>query len=383
MTPCEYNFEVPPSNWEWDCYNSSTYSPPSPWFEEFVYNEPCPICFSHSHLVTECYRAHEFPEFVQNYVYASQGCMNPNSNNSYSYTHNNEWEPYTNSSWTQEPWVDDANTSYLPSHYIAPLEQHYQHDYLPLLQENPDFEDSMLQTLRDYEAGAEKLVSSLQSCTESISELGIQVDKLVHMFNEQKEREFLTQGQQEPVWEEETNCEGENNEMCEAQSEPSNFEVEVISKDHEPRTQHLVTPSKEVTKCEDKVELLEYSTKSSIDVGLIDFLGVDKFNWVVDPYLVQFVNNLKITLIKDRLVVEYRYLRRHKNKEFSKYLIIWYGRIQFVSKDLSWDPLFITIQLDGGVFNIWKSPDDSRLTHCSIGFFLLFCFYFCFYFIFI
>ena len=35
-----------------------------------------------------------------------------------------------------------------------------------------------------------------------------------------------------------------------------------------------------------KVELLDCLTKSSIDVGLIDFFGVDKFNRVVDLYLI-------------------------------------------------------------------------------------------------
>ena len=103
---------------------------------------------------------------------------------------------------------------------------------------------------------------------------------------------------------------------------PVVFEVELISEDHETLAQDLVTPPKEFTQCEDKVELLDCPTKSSIDVGLIDFLGVDKFNWVVDPYLIQLVNNLKSTLIKDGLVVEYKYLRSHKNKKISKYLII-------------------------------------------------------------
>ena len=71
MTPFEYNFEVPHSNYEWDSYNASINSPSLHWFEEFVYNKPCPICFGHSYLVTKCYRAHEFLEFVQKYIYAT------------------------------------------------------------------------------------------------------------------------------------------------------------------------------------------------------------------------------------------------------------------------------------------------------------------------
>ncbi|GFS42092.1 hypothetical protein Acr_00g0078060 [Actinidia rufa] len=209
MTAFEYNFEVPQSNCEWDCYKPSTYSPLSPWFEESIYNEPCPICFSHSHLVTECYRAHEFLEFIQKYVYATQGCMNSSSDNSYLYTHNNEWEPYANSSWTQEPWVDDANTSYRPSHYIASPEQSDQHDYLSLLQENPNFEDSMWQKLANLEIQMDRLVM-----WQKLADLEIQLERLEH--NGQEEHESLTQGKQELVWEEDTHYEKDNGEVCEA-----------------------------------------------------------------------------------------------------------------------------------------------------------------------
>ena len=66
--------------------------------------------------------------------------------------------------------------------------------------------------------------------------------------------------------------------MGEARSEPSSFEIDLISENHETLAQDLVIPSKEFTHCENKVELLDFSTKSSIDVGLIDFLGVDEFN---------------------------------------------------------------------------------------------------------
>ena len=101
--------------------------------------------------------------------------------------------------------------------------------------------------------------------------------------------------------------------MCQAQSESNNFKVKLISEDYETLAQDLVTLPKEFTQCEDKIELLDCPTKSSIEVGLINFLGIDKFNWVVNPYLIHLVNNLKTTLIKDGLVVEDRYLRRHKN----------------------------------------------------------------------
>ena len=80
--------------------------------------------------------------------------------------------------------------------------------------------------------------------------------------------------------------------MCEAQSKPCSFEVELISEDHETLAQDLVTPPKEFTQCEDKVELLDCPTKSSIDVGLINFLDVAEIDWVVNPYLVQLETTL-------------------------------------------------------------------------------------------
>ena len=50
----------------------------------------------------------------------------------------------------------------------------------------------MLQTLQDYEASVQKFASTCQS----IAELGIQVDQLVHPFNRHEKQELLTQGQQ-------------------------------------------------------------------------------------------------------------------------------------------------------------------------------------------
>ena len=65
---------------------------------------------------------------------------------------------------------------------------------------------------------------------------------------------------------------------------------------------------KEPTQYENKVGLINLShvcpTNFFFEEELIDFITVDNFNWVVDPYLVYLVNNLKITLIKNRLVVE-------------------------------------------------------------------------------
>ena len=70
--PFKNNFEVSQPNYGCGCYNSSTYSPPPPWFEKFGYNEPCQICFNYGHIFTNCPKAHEFSEFVQKYNNTTQ-----------------------------------------------------------------------------------------------------------------------------------------------------------------------------------------------------------------------------------------------------------------------------------------------------------------------
>ena len=96
--------------------------------------------------------------------------------------------------------------------------------------------------------------------------------------------------------------------MCEEQSEPISFEVEVIIEDHETPAQELVTPLEEPTQCEVEVGLFNIShawyTNSFIEVECIDFLVVDNFNWVMGPYLVHLVNNYKTKLIGNAQVVE-------------------------------------------------------------------------------
>ncbi|GFS29040.1 hypothetical protein Acr_00g0005100 [Actinidia rufa] len=206
---------------------------PQPIHEDVMYNEPCPICFSHSHFVTECPQAREFPEFVQKYVNTTHGCLNPSSDNSYSYTSRNEWETHSNSSWTQESWVDDSNTFCPPSQFIAPSEQPCQHYYPLLPPENSDFEDSMLQSLQEYESTIQTFAATCQS----IAELGIQTDKLVHMDLGHEEQESLINTKMKKVWEVETINERHNGELWETESELNSFEVEHISEDHENLTQ--------------------------------------------------------------------------------------------------------------------------------------------------
>ena len=83
--------------------------------------------------------------------------------------------------------IDDSNTFYPPSQFIAPTELPYQHYYPPLPLENTNLENSMLQILH-YEATIQAFTSECQL----IDKLGIQVYKL-------EEQDSLIQGQQEQV----------------------------------------------------------------------------------------------------------------------------------------------------------------------------------------
>jgi len=76
-------------------------------------------------------------------------------------------------------------------------------------------------------------------------------------------------------------------------------------------------------------------------IELIDFLGVDNFDWVYNPGLVDLVNHLKINLVQIIYMVELKFLKRIRRSLHSKYLILWYGRVQFLTKSLEWSGLCI------------------------------------------
>ena len=143
--------------------------------------------------------------------------------------------------------------------------------------------------------------------------------------------------------------------MCETYSEPTNLEVENSLEDHQNLTQELVAPSNEPTQCEDKVELLNFSpdvlTNSFITVVLIDFLGVDKFNWVVDPYFVQLINNFKTNLVENVLVVEHQYSQCLKQENFQLFDHLKWFEYNFLSKGFKLVSFVHHYQPDGGVFN--------------------------------
>lgn len=84
-----------------------------------------------------------------------------------------------------------------------------------------------------------------------------------------------------------------------------------------------------------------------LKVELIDFLGVDEFDLVYHPYIVDFVNTLKIDLVWNMHLVELKFIKRIRQMRYSKYLILWHGRVQFLVKSIAWSALFFLIVING------------------------------------
>ncbi|KAG5542569.1 hypothetical protein RHGRI_022187 [Rhododendron griersonianum] len=69
-------------------------------------------------------------------------------------------------------------------------------------------------------------------------------------------------------------------------------------------------------------------------VELIDFLGVDNFNTIFPLFLVDIVNSLK-------------FRKQRKQLQYSKYLIMWHGRVQFLKESSKGGEVFIFVTLHG------------------------------------
>ena len=65
-------------------------------------------------------------------------------------------------------------------------------------------------------------------------------------------------------------------------------------------------------------------------VEIIDLIGVDNFLCVLPPYFVDLVNNLKMGLIWNSCLEEFQFESHTRVLIYSKYLILWHGRIQYL-----------------------------------------------------
>ena len=101
----------------------------------------------------------------------------------------------------------------------------------------------------------------------------------------------------------------------------------------------------------------------------IDFLGVDNFCWVCPPYLLNIVNSLKHKLFWTAHMLELKCQRRLRQPKYSKYLILWHGRVQFLREKLRWNDELLVVTLLG-VVGIQTPRDGGRYRPCTYFHFL-------------
>ena len=65
----------------------------------------------------------------------------------------------------------------------------------------------------------------------------------------------------------------------------------------------------------------------------VDFLGVEHFNFIINPLLIDVTNKLKVDVKKfyATLYEEFKFQNQIKLLKHSKYLFIWSGRFQILT----------------------------------------------------
>ena len=107
------------------------------------------------------------------------------------------------------------------------------------------------------------------------------------------------------------------------------------------------------------VDLLKMTTQ------YVDFLGVENFNFIINPFLIDVANKLKVDEKKFYAILheEFKFQNWIKLLEHSKYLFIWSGRFQ-ISKMNSRTSLF---QVEGS-----DVGHNLLFNYCNLLFFSIF-----------
>ncbi|KAG5561414.1 hypothetical protein RHGRI_004448 [Rhododendron griersonianum] len=107
-----------------------------------------------------------------------------------------------------------------------------------------------------------------------------------------------------------------------------------------------------------------------ITLERIDFLGVDNFNMVYHPFFLKLINSLKVNCVWNSHLVEFKFQTRLHQLRYSKYLILWHGRVQFLTECSKWGEMLIFVALHS-VMNVWFSCDGSERHYLLYSFFFL------------
>ena len=65
----------------------------------------------------------------------------------------------------------------------------------------------------------------------------------------------------------------------------------------------------------------------------IDFIGVERFDFIIDSYLVNIVNCMKINEqdVQVAQLMTFKFGKKTKKMKYSKYLFSWHGRFQIAT----------------------------------------------------
>ena len=127
----------------------------------------------------------------------------------------------------------------------------------------------------------------------------------------------------------------------------------IIEKDLEVETVETIKEEiiEEVVKNLDEVKLDNCNVQTPIilegdtETMFIDFIGVERFDMIIDSYLVDVVYCMKIKgqEVQVARLMTFKFGKKTKKMKYSKYLFSWHGRFQ-ISKMNSRTSLF---QVDG------------------------------------
>lgn len=282
--------------------------------------------------------APEYPEFVQEQVNTTQGFTRHN-NDSYSTPYNSGWGDHPKLSWTQQ--APPTNP----------------HSYCP------EFENKVLQALQRLEASTRLL----NSHTPSINKLETHMSQLGDTINTSEEGNFSSQpvsnfmdeyglgsSQEKNIYHEEVNetmtlmnemvgetkSVDDNGDMGELMTNPMGLEIEVVIEEQE-TSMHTSFPIEEESILHEEVVGLSNPissppTLNCIRLEGIDFISVSHCTLNENPNLVDLVNCMKTNLLWVAHLVEFKFRKQLKQLTYSKYLILWHDRVQFLKEKLRW-----------------------------------------------
>lgn len=163
--------------------------------------------------------------------------------------------------------------------------------------------------------------------------------------------------------------------------------VDVIVEELDIPVENKVLLECELLSCEGVLDLFDPFDSPQLQsfnkLEHIDFLGVDNFDLVYNPRLMNIVNSLKINSIRIMHLVEFKFLMQLWLLRYSKYLILCHGRVQFLKESLKGGDMFMVVIFHSvtGVRNPQKHSVFSFFSNFFyIEFFFIFSFFFlCFF----